>query len=276
MPFRLTVLTATVLGVVTNAQPEDVPDGALGRRRPRRPAAHDRRGRVAAGDGADLRRGPGAEPLRHRRGRQPPGPSGEDPGPDHQEVDRRDRGGGRARGGALQLRDGAGGRDQPARLRRDHRHRRGGRRAVDAGEPDRRPAGRVQRRDPARRRGHRRGGVGLGRGDHPVLRRGPALGRPPDGAAVDVLHQDPLPELDAAQLRAPRRGRAGRRLARGRRGHARRARPDPRRHRPVGRADQGPPGDRGRRPGWSASGPWSPRPTRPGCGTCAATCARSW
>ena len=28
MPFRLTVLTATVLGVVTNAQPEDVPDSA--------------------------------------------------------------------------------------------------------------------------------------------------------------------------------------------------------------------------------------------------------
>ena len=28
VPFRLTVLTATVLGVVTNAQPEDVPDGA--------------------------------------------------------------------------------------------------------------------------------------------------------------------------------------------------------------------------------------------------------
>ena len=100
------------------------------------------------------------------------------------------------------------------------------------------------RRDPHRRRGGRGGGVGLDRGDHAELCRRAAVGRPADGAALDVLHEHAVPELDPAQLRAARRRRDGRRLA-GRRGSdARRAPADRGAHRPVGRPDAGAAGDR--------------------------------
>ena len=172
---------------------------------------------------------------------------------------------GRAGRRAAQLPGRPRGRRQPARLGRpDQRRRRPGR-PVHAGERLRRHPARVQRRDPARRRGDRRGGVGLDRGDHPELRGGPALGRPADGAAVDVLHQHAVPELDPAQLRAARRRRAGRRLARRRRRDAGRARRGSlERHRPVGRPDPGAPGDRrrrGRGPGPRCSSPPSTRGT---------------
>ena len=209
-----------------------------------RPAADDRGGGLVPHHRRAVRGGQRPAAVPRRRGRQPGGATDADPDADHPAPDGQRRRGADPGGAALQLPAGARGRGQPARLRR--RDRRGGRhrRPVGAGQRLRRhPAG-VQRRDPARRRGHRGGGVGLDRGDHPDLRRGAAVGRPPHGAALDVLHDHAVPELDPDPLRAARLGRARPRLARRHRRDASPARPRPRAHRPVGRAGEGPPGHR--------------------------------
>ena len=112
-------------------------------------------------------------------------------------------------------------RGEPVRVRGPGLGDRRARRAEHARQRLRRPAARLHRRDP--RRGRRRGGGGVGpdRGDHDDLRRGAPVGRPAPGPAVDLLHDDAVPELDPARGRAARHGRARPRLDGPGRRHAR-------------------------------------------------------
>ena len=128
IPFRLTVASATVLGVVANARPEDVAEGGWD-------ALVLVLRLLTIGVGAwflaaalifveDLglsRYDTGVADNRLAT-------AGQDAGPDHQAAHRRDRRGRRPGGGALQLPDRAHRRHQPVRVRRHLRHRRGSRR----------------------------------------------------------------------------------------------------------------------------------------------------
>ena len=111
-------------------------------------------------------------------------------------------------------------RRQPVRLggRRQPRGRPGG--AAAAHQPDRRRPDRHHPADPPGGRGDRRGRVGLGRGDHQHLRRGPAVGLAAHGPAAVLLPGEAVPELDARDQLADRLGVPVRRLLRAGRGGA--------------------------------------------------------
>ncbi len=159
------------------------------------------------------------------------------------------------------------------------RHHLRGRRPCGAIGPEqhvRRRATGVQQRAARGRRDCGRGRMGTGRGDHPELRGAAPVGRPPPGAAVHLLHQQPVPKLDAPGLGAARLGGVRPRLAGLAAPHARtpqeRARGDHPVRRPHLRAAGHRRHGRLRARAHSRSPPKTPRR----CGTCAATCARPW
>ena len=161
-----------------------VAGGALHRRVRRRgdPALPDGRGRQPAGT---PRGDPGARARSHRRCHR-----GHDRRVDHPVDDSRC----------------APAWCQPAGLRR--RGRAGDRAGRQAGaeQPDRRPADRADPADPAGRRGDHRRRVGPHRGNHRQLRGDAHLGRTTTGGAAELVHREPVPELDAYRLAADRHG----------------------------------------------------------------------
>ena len=209
--------------------------GALPDRRPDR-AGHDHRGRrmapqrgpraadrahrlprVAGHRHAADHRGHGADPLPGGRGGQPPRPAAPHPG-DPGPADRRrpDRHRGPGQRDADVPRD-PGPRRRAAGLRRRDLDRGRPRRADLPGQRLRRHPARLHGRDPGGRRGGGPEGMGPDRGDHPDLRGGPHLGRPPADPALDLLHHHPVRELDPAAVRGhghrgvrPRLARPGR------------------------------------------------------------------
>ena len=136
-------------------------------------------------------------------------------------------------------------------------------------------AARVQRCDPGRRRRHRRDAVGPHRGDHAHLRRRAPVGRPAHGAALDLLHDDAVPELDPHSTEllgavefdldwrvSPTRCATSCTAAGA--------------HRPVGRARRSPAGDGRRRRLRARPHPGDAPSMRRPSSTCAATSARRW